>query len=129
MKAVPRIQRRARAYEYMIVFKAGQDHGNADALGRLPIAEKVSDEAAEGHVLMMDHLDTLPVSNMQIKQWTGKDPLLSVVQVYVMKGWPEINKTTEFVSYHARRLELSVQDWCLMGTQGDHSHIRLGIHS
>ena len=62
MKAVPqmasqRIMRWAvllRAYEYVIFYRAGKDHGNADALSRLPLPEKPKETEPEEHVLMLD---------------------------------------------------------------------------
>ncbi len=33
----------------------------------------------------------------QIKHWTSKDPVLSRVREYVLKGWPDHSDTQEFV--------------------------------
>jgi len=58
--ASPRIQRWAvtlRAYEYMIVYKEGKYHCNADALSRLPLPEKVEVEKLEERVLMLESSD------------------------------------------------------------------------
>ena len=36
----------------------------------------------------MDMLHSIPVTAQQIKQWTDRDPVLSVVQSFVQNGWP-----------------------------------------
>uniref|UniRef100_H3ARH2 Gypsy retrotransposon integrase-like protein 1 n=1 Tax=Latimeria chalumnae TaxID=7897 RepID=H3ARH2_LATCH len=110
--ASPRIQRWAltlRAYEY----KAGRDHGNADALSRLPLPER-SEKANQETVLLLDHMDTAPVIATQIKTWTGKDPASSKVCEYVLRGWPNSKTDAELTPFFLRRHELSVQDGCIL---------------
>lgn len=59
MKAVPnmaspRIQRWAvtlRAYEYVIIYKPGKHHGNADAMSRLPLQQPSAQKEQEERVL------------------------------------------------------------------------------
>jgi len=62
----------------------------------------------------MEKLDSTPVSASQIKNWTCRDPILSKAVMHTMQGWPEKAPTEELVTYWMRRLELSIQDGCLL---------------
>ena len=114
--ATPRIQRWAlAAYDYKISYKPGHDNGNADALSRLPLPEMPDKVPKPGDtVLLMEHLDGTPVSSNQIKVCTQRDPVLSQILRYTLEGWPREGITEEFKTYHAKKLELSVEDGCLL---------------
>uniref|UniRef100_H3AQV6 ribonuclease H n=1 Tax=Latimeria chalumnae TaxID=7897 RepID=H3AQV6_LATCH len=64
MKTVPQVSPRTQrwaltlTYEYIIVYKAGIDHGNADVLSHLKANQ-------EDRVLLLDHMDTAPVTATQ----------------------------------------------------------------
>ncbi|KAJ8332745.1 hypothetical protein SKAU_G00425340 [Synaphobranchus kaupii] len=108
----PRVQRWAvtlRAYEYVMVYKAGKDHGNADALSRLPLQHTPITTAPEDRVLMMEEMDTTPVTAEQVKALTNKDPVLARVREHVVRGWPQQTEG-DFAPYKVRGAELSVQD-------------------
>ncbi|KAG1959630.1 hypothetical protein F2P79_005884 [Pimephales promelas] len=65
----PRIQRWAvtlRAYEYNIIYKPGKDHGNADALSRLPLSTE-PDMEQEERVLMLENADITLITAEQEK--------------------------------------------------------------
>ena len=68
--AAARIQRWAltlAAYEYTMIFKEGKRHGNADGLSRLPLEVTVGVKSEHGEtVLLMEQVETLPVTAMQI---------------------------------------------------------------
>ena len=121
MKAVPqmasqRIMRwavRLRAYEYVILYRAGKDHGNADALSRLPLPEKPKDTETEEQVLKLDQEQSPLTTSEQLRQWTSKDSILSRVREYVLRGWPE-NLDSNYSPYKQRQHELSVQDGCVL---------------
>ncbi|KAI4903740.1 hypothetical protein NFI96_023318, partial [Prochilodus magdalenae] len=65
----------------------GKDHGNADALSRLPLpcSEMVEDQ--EDRVLMMEEIALL--SDGDVRKWTARDPILARVQEHIMRGWPQ----------------------------------------
>jgi len=90
--ASARIQRWAltlAAYDYKIVYKPGSTHANADMLSRLPLPHTPSEIGTLGEtVLLMDMLQSVPVTAQQIKQWTDRDPVMSVVRSFVLNGWP-----------------------------------------
>ena len=118
--ASARIQRWAltlSAYDYRIVYRPGRNLLNADALSRLPLPDlpqKVPYPAET--VNLLELLETTPVSADQIKHWTARDPLLSQVLNYVMKGWPEElgPEQKPLQPYWSRRTELSALDGCLL---------------
>ncbi|XP_039524968.1 uncharacterized protein K02A2.6-like [Pimephales promelas] len=111
----PRIQRWAvtlRAYEYNIIYKPGKDHGNADALSRLPLSTE-PDMEQEERVLMLENADITLITAEQVRGWTQKDPILSRVREMVQHGGHELIGT-EFDPFTSRKDELSVQDGCVL---------------
>ncbi|XP_056589597.1 uncharacterized protein K02A2.6-like [Triplophysa dalaica] len=115
--ASPRIIRWAvmlGAYEYVISYRAGKDNGNADALSRFPVPVILEKEIKEEQVLMLDSLVNPLTTSEQIKYWTTRDPVLSRVREYVLKGWPDHSNSNEFAPYKQRQQELSVQDGCVL---------------
>ena len=65
----------------------------------------------------MDMLQSIPVTAQQIKQWTDRDPVLSVIRSFVQNGWPHNTvdlKPEDGRPYQNRQTELSTHDGCLM---------------
>ncbi|CAG2226133.1 unnamed protein product [Mytilus edulis] len=115
--AAARIQRWAltlSAYEYKIVYKEGKKNSNADALSRLPLNRVGKTEVPAEMIMLMDHMDSTPVTAQQIKAWTRKDPILGQITNYVLKGWPNYRDNDEMKPYFSRKTELSVFDSCLL---------------
>ena len=119
--ASARIQRWAlalAAYDYKIVYKPGSKHANANMLSRLLLPQTPSEIDTLGEtILLMDMLQSVPVSAQQIEQWTGRDPVMSAVHSFVLKGWP--NKTVDMKPddikpYQNRKSEPSLYAGCLM---------------
>jgi transposase InsO family protein len=115
--ASARIQRWALtlgAYDYQIVYKSGPEHGNADMLSRLPLPESPTEVPVPGETIMlMDMLNSYPVTSQQIKIWTDHDPVFSRVRDSVLKGWQD-STDENLKPYQQRKLELSVHDGCLL---------------
>ena len=64
---------------------------------------------------MMELMDTTPVSVSQIRIQTAHDPTLSRVKEFVMNGWTATDTLSpEFQPFQRRKLELSIQDGCLL---------------
>ena len=117
--ASARIQRWALTlgmYEYNLIYKAGSAHANADALSRLPLpgSAPTSTPQPTETVLLLEQLQSCPVTADQIKTWTSRDPVLSRVQQFVLRGWPTGSVAEELRPYWHKRLELSCQDGCLL---------------
>ncbi len=92
--ASARIQRWAlklSAYQYRIVYRAGKENANADALSRLPLPDTpASTPLPPETVFLLERLNDSPVSAKQIKIWTERDKVLSKVKRFVLQGWPPI---------------------------------------
>ena len=77
------------------------------------------DSANHGYarvVALVQHecLDQVPVAISDIQQATVTDNLLLHVLNFVCKGWPTKCNDIELKPYFLRRLELTVQDDCLL---------------
>ena len=106
-----------QAYEYNIKHKPGKQLANADALSRRPLSQQPQSVPVPGDInLVLQHLNTTPVTATEIKTWTDKDPLLSKVRQFVMTGWPLDDNTSEEAlrPYLTRKDELSVHSGCLL---------------
>eukprot|EP00731_Ephydatia_muelleri_P019872 Em0012g697a len=106
------------AFDYTISFRAGKLQGNADALSRLPLQHSPEEVPTPGDmILLLEALDLseAPISAAAINKLTGKDPVLSRVRSVVQHGtWDSLCSDSVFQPYKLRRLELSVQDGCVL---------------
>ena len=102
------------AYNYKIVYKSTQSHGNADGLSHLPlVVNNGKKQLSESSVFNVRQIENLPVTAMQLKTATRRDPVLSKVLHYSKQGWPE-TITDDLKPYWLKRTEISVEDDCLM---------------
>ena len=62
----------------------------------------------------IESIDESPVSAVDIRKWTAKDPILSKVLRYVTRGWPPTVTEVEISPFFRRRDELSVEDGCIL---------------
>ena len=103
------------AYDYTLKFRNTQNHANADALSRLPLAEAPANTKAPVEtVLMMEMLNEGPIKPDQIRKWTRTDPVLSKVLTYTQYGWPEKTKTEDVKPYLQKQNEITTEEGCLM---------------
>ena len=117
--ALARIQRWAltlSAYDFVISYKPGEQHANADVLSRLPLPDAPTSVPTPGDtVFLMDALENSPVTVVNIKMWTNRDPLLSKVCDVVLQGWPNQCPSEEVLKpFTHRKNELSVEDGCIL---------------
>ena len=115
--AAARLQRWAillSAYNYDICYKSTKEHCNADVLSRLPLPTKEMLQSEEGvAVFNMGQFQALPVTFKEIRTASRRDPILSKVTSYVLKGWP--NQSSEEVRPHFRRKEeYTIENGCLL---------------
>ena len=115
--ASARIQRWAlmlSCYDYEIQYRPGSQQANADACSRLPLPTSVQNIPTPAEtVLVMEHLETTPVSAKQVRLWTQRDPVMSKVLHFTLQGWPN-QVAPEFKPFHNRSKELSIEDNCIM---------------
>ncbi len=114
--AAHRLQRWAlilMAHQYDIRYRRSSDHGNCDALSRLPISGNDQD-AMESPIYFFNYTDQLPVKGKDIAKETSADPVLSKAYDYTLSGWPNHCADASLAPYFRRRNELSVDQGCLL---------------
>ena len=120
--AASRLQRWAivlSAYEYEVQYRSSACHGNADGLSCLPLQEEPpeQDESTEIVCALEEYqLHSLPIKSTNIKVATSKDPVLSQVYNYTVRGWPNtVHSIQEGVKpFFSKHLQLSVVKGCLL---------------
>ena len=102
------------AYDYSIAYKPGAQNGNADLFSRLPLPEAPKEVPMPGEtVLLLETLQSSPITATQIKAWTARDSVLSRVVERVLSGWSSTSDET-LIPYQRRKDELSLEDGCVM---------------
>jgi len=99
-------------YTYNVKHSPGKAHCNADALSRLPLPDCPESTPVPAEVvLMLEKIDSTPITVSQIHTWARRDPLLSKVYCYVQFGWPT-SVPAELQPYFVNRDELSSTECC-----------------
>ena len=115
--ASARIQRWAltlSAYCFSISYRPGKELANADGLSRLPLPDTPEEVPIPADtILLLECLNSSPVTASQVKNWSSQDPIISKVLSYVLQGWPTVTEDT-LLPYSRRKNELSTQDGCLL---------------
>ena len=102
-------------YNFSIVHKPGKLHGNVDALSRLPDPVQIKNvPIPEEIVLVMNYIDSGPVTWKQISQASRNDSIISKVINFVQSYWPQNVTDPELLPYFNRRKELSIDQNCLL---------------
>ena len=103
------------AYEYELIYRPGNQNGNADSLSRLPLCDVPTTTPIPGNIInLMEHINASPVDASKLKLWTDLDPVLSRVKQFVLNGWPAKVHRADLQPYFTRKDELSVQAGCVM---------------
>ena len=118
-QASGRIQRWAlllQSYKFTLIHRSGAVLGTADALSRLPLPVTHSNQGELGEwKMLVNFLETSPVTSRDISAYTLKDPILSKVLKNVQMGWSSESLGSELlVPYARRRDELSTQAGCVL---------------
>ncbi|XP_062608629.1 uncharacterized protein K02A2.6-like [Saccostrea cucullata] len=113
-----RLQRYAvflSGYQYDIEFRGTKSHGNADALSRVPLpaVNQPQDEKDPIDLFYNRHFDDLPVTCVQIRRETQRDPVLSQILDYVIRGHFPHDCDEQLKPYYNRREELNVYQGCV----------------
>ena len=89
---------------------------HADACSRLPLPDAPASVPIPGDtILLITHLDSIPVKATQIDMWTQRDPVLATITKYVLQGsWPSKQPDDAQQPYFSRRDELSIESNCLL---------------
>ena len=103
------------AYEYELLYRPGNENGNADGLSRLPVLDVPGSTPVPGDIVhLLETINNSPVDATKIKLWTARDPVLSQVLRFVPQGWPSELEEEALKPYFIRREELSVHAGCLL---------------
>ena len=115
--ASARVQRWAlllSAYDYVIDYRPGSKHANADVLSRLPLPDEPATVPLPGElVCLVEMMQATSLSPELIRRGVDRDPLLSRVKENVRQGWKDTDDG-EMRPFQNRKLELSLQDGCLL---------------
>ena len=100
---------------YTLSFRRSTEHGNADALSRLPLPVTIPiDSQPPELILLFQHLNDSPVTAEDTATWTRRDPLLGRVMHYIQQGWPTTLDDPKYQPFIARSTELSVENNCIL---------------
>lgn len=100
-------------HDYVIEYKGTLHHGNADGLSRLPCEPGDHASADPAEMFHLAHVENLPVTSVQIKQETSRDPTMPKVFELTVKGWPA-KDSVGLPEYFKRREQLSLCHVCIM---------------
>ena len=106
-------------YQYKMVFRKGTEHGNVDALSRLPLPSSSADdqERPSDIILLIDDMSEPPCSADDLCEATRRDPVLAKVILGLQSGsWPS-PLPVELAPFHRREMELSVVNGLVMWGQ------------
>ena len=108
-------------YDYTIEYRSTKQHGNADALSRLPVGPDLSFDGEEGDndvdtvcTIRVINSQLQPHSRNQLKDATNRDPVLSEVKRYVRERWPQKIDSPDVQEFKKYAASLSVTDDCLI---------------
>ena len=108
-------------YDYTIEYRSTKQHGNADALSRLPVGPDLLFDGEEGDndvdtvcTIRVFNSQLQPHSRNQLKDAINRDPVISEVKRYVREGWPQKIDSTEVQEFKKYAASLSVTDDCLI---------------
>ena len=116
--AAARLQRWAvllSGYDYDIVYKKSADNANADIFSRFPVPTRdEEDPDPDEHYVFATAVSSLPVTAVEIADFTKKDKVLVKAYEYTSSGWPNHCPDPEIKPYWNRREDLSLEDGCLL---------------
>lgn len=97
---------------YKLETRSTKQHGNCDALSRMPLPHNEPDAVDESHVYNIQQLEAIPVQAHDIAQHTKRDKTMSRVYTYTQSGQWDDDKGP-FAPYYRRKDELSTQNGIL----------------
>ncbi|XP_058041463.1 uncharacterized protein K02A2.6-like [Ahaetulla prasina] len=101
------------AYSYKLQHRPGKELGHADALSRCPLPGEIEDPTPGTPVLLIDSLDSGPVTSQEVARASYRDVVLRTVIGWVQRGWPAA-PGERFKEFVRKKGELSVQGGCLL---------------
>ncbi|MEE4247163.1 MAG: RNase H-like domain-containing protein [Kangiellaceae bacterium] len=111
-------------FDYIVEYRRTTDHGNADALSRLPIPradvhfDREEDEEDQQMVCSINDIDEKisPANHGSLARESAKDLTISKVMRFTREGWPPSKSNEEFEMQRFRKVadSLSCINGCLV---------------
>ena len=105
-------------YDYTLEYRSTKQHGNADALSRLPVGPDLlfdgDNDVDTVCTIRVINFQLQPHSRKQLKDATNRDPVLSEVKRYVREGWPQKIDSPDVQEFKKYAASFSVTDDCLI---------------
>lgn len=107
-------------FQYTIEYRKTTEHGNVDALSRLPASrgpmKTEESDMFQINAVMQEALEALPVTAKQIRYYLTRDKTLGKVQRWTLSGWPAklTEEEEELRPFFSKKEELHVQQGVLM---------------
>lgn len=117
--AASRVQRWAvflAGYDFEINYLQGKDNGPADALSRViehARADQAQNERETYSYLNFICDDVKTIDRNEIREATARDPILTKVRDYLLKGWP-VQVEEGLQSFKSKELELTLESGCIL---------------
>ena len=110
------------AFAYQIEYRGSKQHANCDGLSQLPLREVPEDKPDKVEMFHMTIVETLPVTERELRRETHRDALLSRIVRLVELGWEGVVSQPNFAPYLNRKDELTMHHSILMWSNSDCSH-------
>ena len=65
-------------------------------------------------VLFAEHMADSPVTSVQIRAWTRRDPQLAPVVQFLQQGWPRTSSEQGLEPFFSKKTELSLYEGCVL---------------
>ena len=103
-------------FNYQVEYRKGCENSNADALSRLPLTstESTLEELSNVQPVQVSLIESTPIDSKQCKMAMLRDPILSKVLNFVLRGWPDKCPSEEVRPYHLRKEELTIENNILL---------------
>ncbi|GFS39174.1 uncharacterized protein K02A2.6 [Trichonephila inaurata madagascariensis] len=96
-----------QSFQFDIVFRKTNEHGNVDFLLRLPKTSEELEVKEDITIFQMSQIETLPVTSKELRQETGKDIELG----------PLLKALSEGKDLQVREPQYTIEDGCIMYRQ------------
>ena len=96
------------AFSYTINYRNTKEHANCDGRSRLPMPGGAKDKLDESEVNQMSVVESLPVTEKELRSHNRRDPILARVVESVQNGWKGGATDPEVAPYANRKDKLTL---------------------
>ncbi|KAK3723353.1 hypothetical protein QZH41_002826 [Actinostola sp. cb2023] len=104
----------ALIFSYEIEHRGTKEHVNCDGLSRIPRPVAPKDQLGSVGCFYTTVIDTLPVTERELRRETRRDPGLAQVVRLVEEGWDSYEACPELTLYALRKEEIVIHNGVLM---------------